>query len=167
MVSFCFPSQGGVIPCPCGNPPSAVGRGCDNFGAGPAESGLLDAVGAASLAADTLVFTASGENSTSLTVFLQAPGSFSAGLVFGAGVRCGIGDLKRLYVGPASAGSITRPGSGDLDVHSRSAALGDPLAPGVTRYYFSYYRDPLAAGPCSSSASTFNSTQAGEVLWNP
>jgi hypothetical protein len=124
-------------------------------------------VGVASLSADTLVFTSSGENPTAFTIFVQGTTSNPAGNVFGAGVRCVGGSLKRLYTGSASGGAISRPGAGDASVSARSAALGNTILPGDTREYFAYYRDPQASTPCGNPASTFNSSQAGSVLWAP
>jgi hypothetical protein len=167
MNRFCFPGQAGVIGCPCNNPPAGTGLGCNNFGAGPADSCTLSSAGVSSLAADTLFFISTGENDTSLTIFLQGTTSSHTGIVYGAGVRCVTGDLKRLYTGGAAGGSITRPGAGDPNVHTRSAALGNPILAGQTRYYMTYYRDPLAAGPCGNTTSTFNDSQAGSVLWGP
>jgi hypothetical protein len=173
FVSFCHPGDPanggsqGTMPCPCGNPPTASGRGCNNFGAGPAASGLLTAAGTASLSGDTIVFTAAGENNTPLTLFLQGTEPIFGGLPFAAGVRCIGGTLKRLYNGIAAGGTITRPLGSDPRVHVRSAALGDPIGPCESRYYMAYYRDPLAAGPCGSTNSTFNSTQSGSLLWYP
>jgi len=108
-----------------------------------------------------------GENSTAFTIFVQGTTSNPTGTVFGAGVRCAGGSLKRLYAGAAAAGAITRPGPGDPSVSSRSAALGNTIHAGDTRYYFAYYRDPGAAVPCVNPASTFNSSQAGSVVWGP
>lgn len=165
LSAFCLPGQGGVHACPCSNPPAGNGLGCDNFGAGPADSATLTGAGNAAIAADTLVFTSTGENNTSFTIFAQGTIQLPAGVVFGAGVRCVAGVLKRLYVGNAVAGTIVRPSGSDLSVHLRSAALGYVINPPITLYYFAYYRDPLAAVPCGSPTATFNSTQAGAVLW--
>jgi hypothetical protein len=167
LVPFCFPGLNGVIPCPCNNPPTGTGKGCNNFGAGPTDSAQLTATGSPSLSADTLVFTSTGENNTSLTIFLQGTTSSATGLVYGAGVRCVTGTLKRLYTGGATGGSITRPSGADPSVHVRSAALGDPISAGQARYYMTYYRDPNAAGPCGNTASTFNDSQAGSITWAP
>jgi hypothetical protein len=167
MADFCLPGQNGVISCPCNNPPVGTGMGCNNFGGWPNDSCLLYATGIASLAADSLTFTSTGENSTSLTIFLQGTASISTGVLYGAGVRCVSGILKRLYTGVASSGWISRPGVPDPDVHTRSAALGDPIGPGQTRYYMTYYRDPAAASPCGHKASTFNDSQAGSLVWSP
>jgi hypothetical protein len=173
LASFCLPGQDGVHICPCSNPPAGNGLGCNNFGAGPADSGTLSASGDPIVAADTLVFTASGENNTSFTIIAQGTTQLPAGVVFGAGVRCVAGTLKRLYTGPAGsaangdpAGTIHRPGPVDTTpVHTASANKGFVIIPPITLYYFAYYRDPSAAVPCGVPSSTFNSTQAGAVLW--
>jgi spore coat protein A len=167
FAAFCLPGAGGVLPCPCSNPPTAAGKGCNNFGAGPAGSCELTAAGWPSIANDTLVFTSTGENNTSLTLFVQGPTVSATGVVFGAGIRCVTGSLKRLYSGNAVGGTIARPGAGDPTVHARSATLGDPLSPGSLRHYFPYYRDPNAAVPCGDSSSTFNCGNAGTVAWRP
>ena len=167
LLSFCFPGQGGVITCPCNNPPTAIGKGCNNFGSGPLDSCELSGSGVPSISADTLIFTSTGENNTSTTIFLQSPSNSISGFVFGAGVRCISGSLKRLYTGPASGGTISRPSGADPNVHNRSAALGDTLTPGATRFYMTYYRDPAAAGPCSNPASTFNCSNSGRLTWQP
>jgi hypothetical protein len=164
MTSICLPGESGVIACPCGNPPASSGRGCENSShTGGAQ---LGASGAASLGADTLVFATSGEKPTALSIVLQGPSRLAAGTVFGQGVRCVAGSLKRLYTKTASAGSIVAPGSGDPSVHVRSAALGDPISAGSDRYYMVYYRDATVLGGCPAT-STFNATQSGKVTWAP
>jgi hypothetical protein len=82
-------------------------------------------------------------------------------------VRCAAGSLKRLYTKSASGGSITAPdfGLGDPTVHARSAALGDLIQAGESRWYLVYYRDPTVLGGCPSS-STFNATQTGRIDWS-
>lgn len=167
MTQFCFPGQNGVLPCPCGNPPVAPGLGCDNFGAGPAESGEIDASGAASLAQDTVVLEVTGTNNTSLTVFWQGTGFQPEGFVHGAGIRCVLTNLKRLYTGSASSGAIARAGAGDSSVSARSAELGSPIPLGHPRHYFAVCRDPNAAGACGNPAATVNVTNAGTIVWGP
>jgi hypothetical protein len=168
LTPFCLPGQGGILPCPCGNPPTASGRGCNNFGAGPADSGQITGSGAASLSADTLVLSVTGENNTSLTVFWQGRDPIHpTGVIHGAGIRCVTNTLKRLYTGNASGGAASRPGMGDASIHARSAAVGDPISAGQNRHYFTIYRDPNAAGPCGNTASTINLTNAGTVTWAP
>jgi hypothetical protein len=164
FTSFCAPGQAGVLPCPCANPPSAVGRGCDNSSS--TGGAILSQSGTASLATDTMVLTTSNERPTALSIVAQFTTLAPAGLQFGMGVRCASGTLKRLYSKTASSGSITAPQGGDLSVSARSAAVGDPLVAGTTRYYLVFYRDPNVLGGCAANL-TFNATQTGAVTWWP
>jgi len=163
-VTFCEPGLAGVIVCPCGNPPSGPGRGCNNS-SGTGGATMTD-TGLASLAADTVVFTTTDERPTALTIVLQGDATIPAGVPYGDGIRCVGGTLKRLYVKTAVGGSITAPGVGDPTVSARSAALGDPISAGTQRYYMVYYRDPLIfACPPSPGTATFNSSSARSILW--
>jgi hypothetical protein len=163
MISLCDPGQAGVPACPCANPPVGPGHGCDNSSlTGGAQ---LSGSGLASLSADSLHFDTSGEKPTATSILLQGT-STSAGVVFGQGVRCVGGTLKRLYQATAVGGAIHVPGPGDASVSARSAFLGDPLASGATRSYAVYYRDPTVLGGCPASSS-FNVTQTGQVSWLP
>ena len=162
-IAFCEPGASGVLVCPCGNPPTGVGRGCNNSSATGGAS--LSAAGDASLGADSLVFSTAGEKPTATSVVLQGSAA-NSGAVFGQGVRCVTGTLKRLYVKTAVGGSITAPVVGDPRVSVRSAALGDVIAAGTSRYYGVYYRDPVVLGGCPA-ASTFNITNQLAVYWVP
>jgi len=165
LTSLCDPGQGNVIACPCSNPASGSGRGCDNSAATGGAS--LTAAGVAYLSMDSLVFTASGERPIALSVVAQWTGTSASGAVFGMGVRCTSGILKRLYTKQAAGGSITAPDyfAGDVEVSLRSAALGDPILAGESRWYLVYYRDPIVLGGCPASG-TFNATQTGRVTWS-
>jgi hypothetical protein len=163
-VAFCDPGSAGVIPCPCSNPPSGPGRGCDNSQATGGAS--ISTSGIPSLASDTLVLTTSGQTANGTTIVLQGTTSIATGVAFGQGVRCVSGALKRLYVkSPGGTGGITAPGPGDPSISARSAALGDPIGAGQHRYYMTYYRDPIVLGGCSPAA-TFDGTNAQDVIWN-
>ena len=163
MVSLCDPGLNGVPACPCANPPSGSARGCNNSSAtGGAQ---LSASGLASLSSDTLHFSTSGEKPTATSVLLQGS-VVSNGAVFGQGVRCVSGTLKRLYQATAVAGSISVPPPAGPSVSARSAALGDVLGSGAVRSYAVYYRDPIVLGGCPA-ASSFNVTQTGQVTWLP
>jgi archaellum component FlaF (FlaF/FlaG flagellin family) len=166
FTSICHPGTAGVIGCPCSNMPSGVGRGCDNSSS--TGGAVLSAAGGTYLSSDSLVFTASDERPTALSIVAQWNGRSATGTVFGMGVRCTSGTLKRLYTKLAVGGIITAPdfGSGDLQVSARSAVLGDEITPGRSRWYLVYYRDPNVLGGCPAM-STFNSTQTGEVTWFP
>ncbi len=162
----CEPGSGGVIACPCANPPSGPGRGCDNsYGTGGA---ILAASGGTFLSSDSLEFTTRGELPTALSILTQWTGTNATGVVFGMGVRCTAGTFKRLYTKFALGGSIRAPefSAGDQQVSVRSAAFGDMIQPGQSRWYLVYYRDPIVLGGCSAS-STFNATQTGQVTWWP
>jgi hypothetical protein len=165
FTSLCDPGVGGVLSCPCSNPASGSGRGCDNSAATGGAS--LSASGIAYLSADSLVFTTNGERPTTTSIVLQGTTSPSAGVVYGQGVRCVGGTLKRLFTKTATGGSITAPdsGAGDPTVSARSSALGDAIQPGQSRWYLVYYRDPTVLGGCPAT-STFNATQTGRIDWS-
>ncbi|HEV8111915.1 MAG TPA: FG-GAP-like repeat-containing protein [Planctomycetota bacterium] len=164
IQDVCQPGAAGVIACPCSNPPAAAPRGCDNSaGTGGA---ILTGAGNPSLASDTLVFTTSDEKPTALSVVLQGNAIAPSGVVYGQGVRCVGGSLKRLYIKAAAGGSITAPQGGDPSVSARSAALGSVIVPGQHRWVLVYYRDPSVLGMCSPS-STFNATGTLDVSWVP
>ena len=96
---------------------------------------------------------------------MQGAALAASGLVFGQGVRCVGGTLKRLYTKTAVGGSITAPSGADPTVSARSATLGDMIQAGQSRWYLVYYRDPIVLGGCPAS-STFNATQTGQVAWS-
>jgi Tol biopolymer transport system component len=166
FTSLCRPGLDGVIGCPCSNPPTNTGRGCNNSAG--TTGALLTADGAAYLSADTLVFTTFGEKPTALSVLLQGDALASTGVVYGQGVRCVGGHLVRLFSRNASSGSVTLPNfaGGNPTVSARSAAKGDVIQPGEDRWYLVYYRDPVVLGGCPASR-TFNATQTGRVSWSP
>ncbi len=164
FATSCEPGVASVVACPCGNPPSGPDRGCDNSAS--TGGAVLSASGIAYLSSDTLLLRASGETATATSILLQGSLALGGGAVFGQGVRCVGGTLLRLFVDQAAGGSVIVPDPGDPSVSERSAALGDPLAAGATRYYLMYYRDPVVLGGCPA-ASTFNATQTGKVTWWP
>jgi catechol 2,3-dioxygenase-like lactoylglutathione lyase family enzyme len=163
---LCEPGLGETIACPCSNPASGPGRGCDNSSATGGAS--LSAAGDALLSGDSLEFTAQDEKPTALSVFLQGTTEVPQGIVFGQGVRCAGGTLHRLYVHVASGGAVTIPNVllGDSSVSACSAALGDVILPGQSRWYSFYYRDPLILGGCPA-ASTFNTGPTMRAVWAP
>jgi Tol biopolymer transport system component len=166
FTSLCEPGNGGVIACPCSNPPSGPGRGCDNSSA--TGGAILSASGGTYVSSDSLVFTTSDENPTALSILLQGTTSLPAGIVYGQAVRCVGGSLKRLYAKNAVGGSISVPdfGAGDSAISARSAVLGDVIQSGQSRWYLVYYRVPSVLGGCPPT-STFNATPTGEVAWSP
>jgi hypothetical protein len=164
FTSLCDPGSGGVAGCPCANPPSSPGRGCDN--AGGTGGATLSASGNTELSSDGVVFTASAEMPSVLTVLFQGDALVASGVVYGHTVRCVGGTLKRLYAKQASGGSITAPDFfiWDLPVSQRSAIKGDVIQPGQSRWYAAFYREPvLAACP---AALRLNGTQTVRITWS-
>ncbi len=161
---LCDPGSAGVIACPCANPPSGSGRGCDNSSA--TGGAMISTGGSNSIANPTLAITTSGQKATETSILLQGSASIANGVPFGQGVRCAGGALWRLYVKNAVGGSITAPGVGDPSIPAKSATLGDPFSAGASRWYMVYYRDPVVLGGCIALA-TFNATPSVEVLWVP
>ena len=148
-----------TTPCPCAVQ-GASGHGCENSAL--TGGSLLGASGTPN--PDTIVLSSSGELPNALSIFLQGSASAPAGIVFGTGVRCTAGTLKRLFVHNASGGVVSAPVGGDLSVTAKSAQLGDPIAPGSTRYYTVYYRDPFG-GPGSCAGATFNTSNGVSILY--
>jgi hypothetical protein len=143
--------------CPCLNF-GAVGHGCAN--AVNAAGAQLTAAGI--ISPDSVQLTSAGELPTSLSIFLQGANTNVGGALFGDGVRCVTGSLKRLYTHNAASGSVTAPTGSDLPITVRSAALGDTILPGTSRYYQTYYRDPNL-GFCTGAG--FNVSSAVRIDW--
>jgi hypothetical protein len=156
-TSYCF-GDGTSTSCPCLNFGSP-GNGCAN--SVNANGALLQATGTTT--PDTVVLASSGELNSALTIFLQGDANLSTPVVFGAGLRCADGNLKRIGSHNAVGGATSYPQAGDPSITTKSAALGDPIAPGSTRYYAAYYRDPSAT---FCPPATFNSTQGISIVWN-
>jgi subtilase family serine protease len=144
--------------CPCQNF-GAPGHGCENSSA--TGGAILTASGTTS--PDTIVMTSSGEKPTAFSLLLQGTTSVGGGLHYGDGVRCIGGTFKRLFAKNAAAGVFTAPVGSDPSITARSAALGDVIPPGATRYYQAAYRDPVS-GFCPSG--TFNISNGWNVTWN-
>jgi hypothetical protein len=153
IQSYC--GQGDVnltTGCPCGIQ-GAPGHGCQNSSS--TGGALLGATGTA--VPDTLVLNATNLVPSALGVLVQGTSTLPAGIVFGTGVRCTGGTLKRLFVHTAVGGALSAPSGTDPSVTARSARLGSPIAPGSTRFYTVYYHDPLG-GPAGCNGADFNAS---------
>jgi hypothetical protein len=157
---YCFGDGSLATSCPCGNS-GATFHGCENS---ETTGGAL-AYAAGSLSPDSLVITSSGERASAYSLFIQGDASNANGAVFGDGVLCVGGALKRIGVNHASAGIATYPQAGDLAIRAKSAALGDVIPPGGVRYYQVYYRDPDVNFCSSPTGSTFNASNGVIVTW--
>ena len=149
-----------AAPCPCANA-GAPQHGCANSQV--AAGARLASSGTAS--PDTVVLTASGELPTALSIFLQGDQALSPGVPFGDGVRCAGGTLRRLASLNAVGGTVSFPGPGDPSITARSAALGDPIAPGSSRWYQTYYRDPDLGFCPAPAGDSWNVTNALRIAW--
>ena len=160
FTAYCAGDGSLATACPCGNA-GATGRGCDNSLA----SGGAKLAATGSTGPDTVVFTSSFEPASALTIFLQGNVDAPAGLTFGDGVRCVAGNLKRIAVVNASGGVATYPGAGDPSISARSAALGDPIPSGATRFYQAYYRDANLGFCPAPAGDAWNVSNGLKVVW--
>ncbi|MFN0007996.1 MAG: FG-GAP-like repeat-containing protein [Planctomycetota bacterium] len=156
-AAFCFGDGSLATPCPCANS-GAIGHGCAS--SRNPDGAALTSTGTTS--PDTVVLTSWGEPPNSLSIFLQGNASIANGVVFGDGLRCTGGSLKRLRARNASGGVVSFPVPGDPSITARSATLGDSIAPGSTRYYQTYYRD-VSTTFCPGA--TFNASSAIRIDW--
>ncbi len=158
-VPFCF-GDGQGTPCPCGNDNDgsvASGQaGCAN-GSSPGGA-ALDAAGSSSLLAADLVMTAVGLPTGEPGLFFQGDNAVNGGSgnVFGDGLRCAGGAVVRLGVRFAD-------GSGQVGSTGIDIGVTGGVAPGDTRRYQYWYRDP-AGSPCGSQ---FNLTNGLTLTWTP
>ena len=160
VSSFCFGDGTSVHPCPCGNT-GQTGHGCANS-ANPAGA-ILAATGSPN--PDTLVLQASGMTPRTSALFQQNAGHLASDTTFGDGLRCTAGPRLKLAMRRTASGSASYPGPSDPSISARSAALGDPLQPGMVRYYSVVYRDPTLAFCQAPLGAAFNLTNAIRVAW--
>jgi YVTN family beta-propeller protein len=149
-----------TTPCPCGNF-GALAHGCANSVV--AEGAQLAANGTTS--PDTVVLSCSGAPPTATAVFLQGDLLVAAGAVFGDGVRCVGGNLKRIGVVASIAGTSHYPGPGDPSITAKSALLGDAFGPGATRWYQTYYRDANLAFCAAPTGASWNVSNGQRITW--
>jgi Tol biopolymer transport system component len=157
---FCF-GDGSAGACPCGNN-GAPARGCENSAS--TGGAVLSATGSYALSNDTLVLSSSGELPHAASIFLQGSTAI-APANFGDGLRCVGGALKRLYIRSASGGVASAPQTGDPSISARSAALGDVINAGATRYYQTYYRDPVLGFCANPPGGSWNISSGLSVVW--
>ena len=156
---YCFGEPGNGTPCPCDNDNdgSLVGAGCDN---GSFASGAkLTATGEASLGDDTLVLATQHLEPNNSGLYFQADNDLSPGLVWGDGLRCAGGDLRRLGVRFASPSGYSDTSGLPLPISVRAGNI----QPGDTKTYQCWYRSQ-AVSPCGYE---FNASNGYAVTWSP
>lgn len=158
-AGFCSgnPGQGTACPCSNDNDDSIPGAGCDN---GIFASGAhLTAYGEASVTQDSLVLVALRLEPGDSGLYFQADNDLSPGILWGDGLRCAGGNVKRLQLRFADAGGASQTSIGI------SAKAGNVSA-GVTKFYQCWYRT-TASPPCGPGVNDFNSTNGYAVTWLP
>ena len=159
---MCFGDGTGAA-CPCGNS-GWPGSGCNN--AVDTGGARLNGEGVPSLGADTLQLLCTNVRPDVLCLAFQ--GDQRIAPVFdGDGLRCAGGNVRRLYAVQAFGRSLTVPPQGSPSLSSRSAAVGDPLAPGAQRIYQVYYRDKSPTFCPDPPGNTWNVSSGLRVDWLP
>ncbi len=161
-TGYCF-GDGSGTPCPCANnnDGSVPGSGCAN---GAFASGAqLTGSGTASLGADTLVLAATGLDPNNSDLYFQANNDLSPGNIWGDGLQCAGGQLKRLGVRFADAAGASDTSAWTTPI---SVKAGNILA-GDTKYYQCWYRDTSGGQPCGVGVNDFNATNGYAITWAP
>ncbi len=159
ISKFCF-GDGSAGACPCGNA-GLSGRGCDN--AVHTGGARLNATGTTN--PDTIVLHSGGELPNTPTLVFQGTSTLSQPSMFGDGLRCVGGNLKRLFTTSAVGGAISVPDATQMSISARSAALGDPLVPGSVRSYQAWYRDPNLSFCAPPAGDAWNLSNAVRIVW--
>jgi hypothetical protein len=155
-AAYCA-GDGSASACPCGNSSAPdSGRGCTNS---IAQAGLVQGIGTASLANDTVVLKGSGMPDGGVLYFQgTAQQAGGAGFSFGDGLLCIAGTIRRLAVKFNVANASVLPAGGDPALSASGA-----LTSAGTVHYQLWYRD--AGVFCTGE--TFNLTNALSIVWAP
>lgn len=149
--------DGSGTACPCGNAsPLGANAGCLNsFGVGA----VLRGAGSASISDDELVLSGAQMPNAAVLYFQGTmSANAGAGALFGDGLRCATGTVRRIATRTNVGGASSVPAAGEPTISQD----GLVLAPGE-RFYQAWYRN--AAPYCTPS--TFNLTNGLRVLWSP
>lgn len=157
---FCFGDES-VVFCPCLNS-GLRERGCENSAA--TGGARLNASGGTY--PDTLSLYLGGATPGTLALLFQGDAIATNPIPLGDGLLCiGGSHLLRLGVASAPLGVAAFPAAGGPSISAQSAALGDPLAPGMVREYQVWYRDGDPAFCPAPYGSTSNLSNAVRVVW--
>ncbi len=157
-LAYCSGQAGSGTPCPCSNASDGTlpGAGCAN---GVFASGAyLTATGTASVTGDTLVLRATHQEPDNSGLYFQGATDLSPGIVWGDGLRCTGGAIRRLQVRFADAGGSS--------LTSIPIGVVGAVSAGDTRYYQLWYRT-IVAPPCGPGVNEFNSSNGYAITWMP
>jgi len=157
---FCFGDPGSGTPCPCNNDNdgSVPGSGCDN---GVFSSGArLRARGIASVTHDSVVLYTERAEPNNSGLYFQAdnPVGGGAGIVFGDGLRCAGGQLKRLQVRFSDATGYSAT--------TVAIALKGGVSAGDVKHYQCWYRNQSTPA-CGLGVNEFNLSNGYTLSWIP
>jgi hypothetical protein len=179
-VNFCF-GNADAGPCPCALSPQNPVGGCANeSGTSGAEleatvvTGVCPSVSDDSDGSHQVQLTMTNAPAFKTSLFIQG-NTLITPANFYDGRRCVGGQLVRLNGFPTppgdptdGAGTVTYPAGIHTDaITIRSAASGDPIAPGSSRHYFVHYRDPNPNNCNVSLGGTANISSATTIRWGP
>lgn len=187
-VDTCRPVEDGLT-CPCGPPPNqptTPNAGCNALntpggGGAPTGGGLLtstgnavpyDQAGGETGPGNRVEFVVTGLPQNASSLLVQGTMSISP-LVFGQGVRCCGGPLKRLtpsHVSTGNPGTSMWPAATDFKptISERSNTTPGAIVhilPGQTYCYFAQFRNTNIWPGCTA-AQNFNKSQTQLVLWH-
>ncbi len=157
-LGYCFGDPGSGTPCPCSNDNdgSLPGAGCAN-GVFPSGAKLVGD-GVASVTSDTLVLRTAYQEPNNSGLYFQGTTDLSPGMVWGDGLRCTGGAIKRLQVRFADT-----TGSSNTTI---PISVAGAVSAGDTRHYQLWYRT-TANPPCGSGVNDFNSSNGYTITWAP
>ena len=161
-TGYCFGDPGSGTPCPCvnDNDGSVPGSGCAN---GVYASGAkLTGSGVASVSADTLVLQTSGLEPSNAGLYFQADNDLSPGLIWGDGLQCAGGSLKRLGVRFADGTGYSDTSGYGYTISSKAGNV----SAGDTKRYQCWYRN-IVNPPCGLGVNDFNASNGYEIIWLP
>ena len=158
-IGYCTGDIGSGTPCPCANENDGTvpGAGCANgvFSTGA----LLGGTGVATVSPDTVVLFAAGVEPSGTCLFFQADNDLAPGLIWGDGLRCAGGALKRLGTEVADAAGYSDTSLWGTPISLKAGNVGA----GGTKYYQCWYANTIG----SMCGSGINTTNGFAITWSP